>query len=721
MKREKARLEELRAMSYEQYLQTPEWREVEKAALKRADNRCQVCRAAGVALRVHHASIDNLGCEQEADVLVLCDGCYDSLAQKMRQAIQKTADQADESGEEEPSVPTATLGQRALVFAPTAIGLDALMFLLHAPPPAEIGGLVAALVLAAKFPSIYASIRAGLPEPLQILLDGQAERRRARAARGEWSTWDKLMGRHLDEQSGAPHEDRGAEPEKQTEDEEEQEEAAAFETHVKMGKVLVPAGHAGERFDPHINSILGLGMVIAGAPGAGKSNLLGLLATGAVKCGMGGVIIDFKNEYYPLLKKVPCGVIAGHPSYAREAGENFFSLTPETARDLAEIIMTWSPYGFLAVVNAPSYGGAPDLLGETIAALFDAMVDWSMAQKEGDRLPCITFVDEAHNYFPEARKLSAYPMQAETFQVLCSAYNRMATAGRSFGHTLVVATQRIANIATWSIGTLQIKVIMKHTELNDLKRCNSETSAAEPTVVRELEQGTGIVVGLSKKPLIIQFDRQPARHVSHTPGIERGAAIRAAQPAQPRISRVLASQSERSAPRTPAPASVPSSRPVQEAFDEQDEEEQQQDEGRTQIHSYHKRGPEQSHMARARERERRLRGSSPQHSRNAPVLLEEAERKQAGSTPMAASRRPQLYEVPRQSAEEERWRLVPASDVAKGFALWQAGHSSVRKLEDGADLAGYGWSNGYCRDVIEAMEKHGLIQVQRKKKEASAL
>lgn len=195
MRREKARLEELRAMSYEQYLQTPEWQETQKAALKRAGNRCQVCRQE-VTLRAYHTSLGALGCELESDVIALCEACYDHLAQKLQRFAEQTADQADDF-DEGPIAPHFSLARKALVFTPSAIVLDGLFALLHAPLPAELFGLGVAIALAANSPKIYANIRESLPEPWQEYLDARATRRQERAAHGEWSVWDRLLGRHL--------------------------------------------------------------------------------------------------------------------------------------------------------------------------------------------------------------------------------------------------------------------------------------------------------------------------------------------------------------------------------------------------------------------------------------------------------------------------------------------------------------------------------------------
>lgn len=40
-------------MNYQEYLQSPEWRERRKAAIMRAEGRCQVCNDP-IGLEVHH-------------------------------------------------------------------------------------------------------------------------------------------------------------------------------------------------------------------------------------------------------------------------------------------------------------------------------------------------------------------------------------------------------------------------------------------------------------------------------------------------------------------------------------------------------------------------------------------------------------------------------------------------------------------------------------------
>src|SRR5690242_7850862 len=105
MKKEQVRLQQLRDMPYKDYLLTPEWQKTQKLVLQRAQGHCQECDAQGVELEVYHTNGENLGCEQERDVIVLCQRCYDRISR--------------EDGNAE--VPHFTLQQRAKVFAPAAL------------------------------------------------------------------------------------------------------------------------------------------------------------------------------------------------------------------------------------------------------------------------------------------------------------------------------------------------------------------------------------------------------------------------------------------------------------------------------------------------------------------------------------------------------------------------------------------------------------------------
>jgi hypothetical protein len=69
----------LRAMPYNQYLQTKHWKKTRQLALDYAGHACQICNASGVTLDVHHRTYERLGNEQVADLTVLCRSCHSTF------------------------------------------------------------------------------------------------------------------------------------------------------------------------------------------------------------------------------------------------------------------------------------------------------------------------------------------------------------------------------------------------------------------------------------------------------------------------------------------------------------------------------------------------------------------------------------------------------------------------------------------------------------------
>ncbi|RKU22958.1 hypothetical protein C6499_19170 [Candidatus Poribacteria bacterium] len=79
------RVAELRRMPYEEYLQTPEWKQRTRMMRARFDNRCQTCNSngGGRPLEVHHRHYDDVGYEKPTDLTVLCRECH-QLIHRMR-------------------------------------------------------------------------------------------------------------------------------------------------------------------------------------------------------------------------------------------------------------------------------------------------------------------------------------------------------------------------------------------------------------------------------------------------------------------------------------------------------------------------------------------------------------------------------------------------------------------------------------------------------------
>jgi hypothetical protein len=69
---------------YAAYLETPHWHKTRKAALERAEHRCQICNTMAGELHVHHRTYVRCpGHERSADLTVLCETCHDRFHDRL--------------------------------------------------------------------------------------------------------------------------------------------------------------------------------------------------------------------------------------------------------------------------------------------------------------------------------------------------------------------------------------------------------------------------------------------------------------------------------------------------------------------------------------------------------------------------------------------------------------------------------------------------------------
>ncbi len=71
-------LQEIARIDYARYLQTEHWQAVRKARNRRANYRCEKCKADNPRPRVHHRSYERIGCELLEDVISYCNKCHES-------------------------------------------------------------------------------------------------------------------------------------------------------------------------------------------------------------------------------------------------------------------------------------------------------------------------------------------------------------------------------------------------------------------------------------------------------------------------------------------------------------------------------------------------------------------------------------------------------------------------------------------------------------------
>lgn len=72
------RREDLSAMPYHEYLQTPEWQQMRKSKVRSAGFRCQRCFWRDRKLDVHHLTYERRGAEHRDDLIVLCRPCHEA-------------------------------------------------------------------------------------------------------------------------------------------------------------------------------------------------------------------------------------------------------------------------------------------------------------------------------------------------------------------------------------------------------------------------------------------------------------------------------------------------------------------------------------------------------------------------------------------------------------------------------------------------------------------
>lgn len=522
-----SRLAELQAMSYEDYVQTPEWNATCKKVLKVVTS-CQECGSTYNLDVYHQAGWDRLGSEIEGDLIVLCDNCFKEMEHK-----------------EVPPVPLS-LVHRLGIGAGAVAAVHITEMIIQAPLPFEIAGLIGGGLLAWHSPQLLGNLKAMAPKELGTWMEKQVERKHDPEKKYSW--WELAMGRHEQAPLAPVPGPMPLLPPTRPIIVDETPVFPAYRTDetLRIGqtidkKALSKLAEAaqmhmrveveGRRFEPHVNALLGKGMILAAVQGSGKSMLSGLVIEQCGECDAPAIVLDHKGEYVPIAELSHLsGIIAGGP-YAQKIAVKknipYFALTTENAEVFVERVITEH---LQAVVILPSYGDTWVARAEIVAEVGQALMRYSarMRQEEQKILPCLVLLDEAQLYIPQNKDLLP-PEAKENIAVLnnlSNAFFALVSNGRSNGYTMCFATQSLTYIAKWAIKSSQIRVIMRHVEYNDLNTCEEilgkkDTAVATREEIESMPAGVGIVFGFTPKPMIVQFDRRQSRDESETPGIER--------------------------------------------------------------------------------------------------------------------------------------------------------------------------------------------------------
>lgn len=71
------------ALPYAEYLKTHHWQEKRTRAMRSAGFRCMLCNQEG-ELHTHHRTYENLGRENDSDLICLCGECHEAFHQRMK-------------------------------------------------------------------------------------------------------------------------------------------------------------------------------------------------------------------------------------------------------------------------------------------------------------------------------------------------------------------------------------------------------------------------------------------------------------------------------------------------------------------------------------------------------------------------------------------------------------------------------------------------------------
>ena len=270
------------------------------------------------------------------------------------------------------------------------------------------------------------------------------------------------------------------------------------------------------RFDPHMDMLLGKGLIVAGVQGMGKSNIAALVLESASRCDMPAVMFDLKREFHTIVDVAPNAIRAGHESLQGSL-PGYFVLSVENTDEFAQFVMTGKHQ---AIIDLPSYGTLTEA-AKVITAVLNSFLAWAKAQGEDNCIPCLVMLDEAQMFLPQNVQLST--LSAETINTLQAAFFQMCNMGRSLGYTVCFFTQSIANLQKWAIRNCQRKVVGIHVEKNDLDRCEEEVDGDVATreQIKTMPEGVGVVIGFTPTQQIVKFDKRVSRHVSNTPGVAR--------------------------------------------------------------------------------------------------------------------------------------------------------------------------------------------------------
>jgi hypothetical protein len=268
-------------------------------------------------------------------------------------------------------------------------------------------------------------------------------------------------------------------------------------------------------FHPHIEEIIGLGIVCYGVKGSGKTNSGALLAEQIGRAGyVPFVVFDLEGDYRSVVEVVPTGYEAGGQSVEVEAdAARYLTIDEQNAAEMAAVILSG---GYQVVVDLASY---PD--DETRATIMTRLISGLMRYAErlpnDERVPCLVFIDEAAHWFPQQAAMSYL---SPAFQsALTRAVFEMVTMGRKRGIIPAFFTQRPADFDKRLAAQADVLILMRQRQDVDLKRYR-EYLGEQAEQAASFGRGEAVVMLPNGEKFLTTFYPRRSKHISNTPTAE---------------------------------------------------------------------------------------------------------------------------------------------------------------------------------------------------------
>lgn len=270
-----------------------------------------------------------------------------------------------------------------------------------------------------------------------------------------------------------------------------------------------------DNYQPHVNEILGKGLVGFGISGSGKTNLAALLIEQLGKFSIPALLNDLEGDYESLIDVLPRGRRAGNIA---EPGGIFASI--ENAEPIGQYIME---HGIQLVLDLRSYP-SNDEAAQVMCGIVRGITAWSNAQHPAQRVPCIILLDEAQHFLPQDASISTLskPILKEVQQT----FIETATRGRKRGLTPIIFAQRISDLDKRVIAQSNVGFFGKQRNDNDLERYEGiiRASVAKADTIASFQSGQFVVWTDTGEQFITCFHKRQSEHVSHTPQAEAAIA-----------------------------------------------------------------------------------------------------------------------------------------------------------------------------------------------------